>query len=63
MFPADGTGSAGLFGIVHAIEESSREGSGVAMYNGSMIGPPMERRARKVLALLEAAQKGRVNIE
>ena len=28
------------------------------MYNGNMIGPPMERRARKVLALLEAAQKG-----
>ena len=50
-------------GIVQAIEASSREGSGVAMYNGSMIGPPMERRARKVPALLEAAKKGRINIE
>lgn len=46
-------------GIVSAIEASSREGSGVAMYNGSMIGPPMERRARKVLELLAASQKGR----
>lgn len=44
--------------IVHAIEESSLKGSGVAMYNGNMIGPPMERRARKVLALLEASKKG-----
>ncbi|MBR0257204.1 MAG: CoA ester lyase [Synergistaceae bacterium] len=44
--------------IVRSIEESSEKGSGVAMYNGNMIGPPMERRARKVLALLEAAQKG-----
>lgn len=38
--------------IVDAIEKSSVLGSGVAMYRGKMIGPPMEKRARKILDLV-----------
>lgn len=44
--------------ILKALEESSEKSSGVAVYNGRVIGPPMERRARKVLTLLEATKKG-----
>ncbi len=43
--------------IVDAIDNSSANGSGVAMLKGSMIGPPMEKRARKVLDLIERSRK------
>ncbi|SCY86711.1 HpcH/HpaI aldolase/citrate lyase family protein [Alkaliphilus peptidifermentans] len=39
--------------IVNAIDKSKLEGSGVAMLGDKMIGPPMEKRARKVLRLME----------
>lgn len=39
--------------IVEAIEKSKQEGSGVAMLGKKMIGPPMEKRARKVLELMK----------
>lgn len=39
--------------IVAACRKSSEEGSGVAMYNGKMIGPPMRKRAEKVLEIME----------
>lgn len=39
--------------IVEAYSKSSQEGSGVAMYNGKMIGPPMRKRAEKVLEIME----------
>ena len=39
--------------IVEACRKSSEEGSGVAMYNGKMIGPPMRKRAEKVLEIME----------
>lgn len=39
--------------IVEACRKSSAEGSGVAMYNGKMIGPPMRKRAEKVLEIME----------
>lgn len=39
--------------IVEACRKSSEEGSGVAMYNGKMIGPPMRKRAEKVLEVME----------
>lgn len=43
--------------IVEAIDETSRNGSGVAIFQGNLIGPPMEKRARKVLELLKATEK------
>ncbi len=43
--------------IVNAIKESSKAGSGVAMLNGKMIGPPMRKRAEKVLEIVELAKK------
>lgn len=39
--------------IVEAVEESKAAGSGVAMLGKKMIGPPMEKRARKVLSLID----------
>lgn len=38
--------------IVDAIDESSSKGSGVAMFEGRMIGPPMEKRARNIINLV-----------
>lgn len=38
--------------IVEAIEASALKGSGVAMLDGKMIGPPMRKRAQKVLDLM-----------
>ena len=38
--------------IVSAVEKSKAEGSGVAVLGKKMIGPPMEKRARKVLELI-----------
>ena len=43
--------------IVAACKQSAEEGSGVAMYNGKMIGPPMRKRAEKVLAIMELIKK------
>ena len=43
--------------IVEAIEKSKREGSGVAMFGDEMIGPPMEKRARRVLEIMEKVEK------
>ncbi len=36
--------------IIDAIEQSSASGSGVALIDGKLVGPPMEKRARAVLA-------------
>ena len=36
--------------IIAAIEESSREGKGTTLLDGQLIGPPMRKRADKVLA-------------
>lgn len=48
--------------IVKAIECSKIEGSGVAMLGKKMIGPPMEKRARKVLEFMEIIkEKGNSN--
>lgn len=35
--------------IIAAIEASDREGHGVTLLDGKLVGPPMEKRARKVL--------------
>ncbi|MDO7975849.1 HpcH/HpaI aldolase/citrate lyase family protein [Oceanotoga teriensis] len=43
--------------IVKAIEISKKEGSGVAMLGKKMIGPPMEKRARKVLEIMKKIEK------
>jgi len=37
-------------GIISAIEESSRKGSGVTLIDGKLVGPPMLKRAQAVLA-------------
>ncbi len=42
--------------IVNAVESALAKGSGIAMYHNNMIGPPMEKRARQMLELLEAAK-------
>ena len=39
--------------IVEACKKSAQEGSGVAMYKDKMIGPPMRKRAEKVLETME----------
>lgn len=39
--------------IMDACRTAAEEGSGVAMYNGRMVGPPMRKRAEKVLAMME----------
>lgn len=39
--------------IVNAVEEAKKIGSGVAMLNGKMVGPPMKKRAEKVLQIME----------
>lgn len=43
--------------IVAACKQSAAEGSGVAMYNGKMIGPPMRKRAEKVLEIMELIKR------
>ena len=43
--------------IVEACRLSSLEGSGVAMYKDKMIGPPMRKRAEKVLEIMELIKK------
>ena len=43
--------------IGKAIQEAEKTGSGVAMLNGKMIGPPMRKRAQKVLHIVELAKK------
>lgn len=39
--------------IIEAIEDSSKRGLGVALLDGKLIGPPMEKRARSVLQKVE----------
>lgn len=39
--------------IVQAVNEAQKGGSGVAMLNGKMIGPPMRKRAEKVISIME----------
>lgn len=39
--------------IMEMCEKAVKEGSGVAMLNGKMIGPPMRKRAKKVLNIME----------
>ena len=48
--------------IVEACAKSSAEGSGVAMYNGKMVGPPMRKRAEKVLSIMELIKEHEKNI-
>lgn len=43
--------------IVASIREAEQIGSGVAILNGKMIGPPMRKRAEKVLRMVELAKK------
>lgn len=43
--------------IFDAIKAAEKNGSGVAMLNGKMIGPPMRKRAEKVLSLMELIEK------
>ena len=42
--------------IVAAWKESIKTGSGVAMFNGKMIGPPMRKRAEKILEIMELVE-------
>lgn len=43
--------------IIEACSKSAKEGTGVAMYNGKMIGPPMRKRAEKVLEIAKLIEK------
>ena len=43
--------------IFDAIKNAEEKGSGVAMLNGKMIGPPMRKRAQKVLELVELIEE------
>ena len=43
--------------IVDAIEEGRQKGLGVGLLDGSLIGPPMEKRARAVLRKIERIRK------
>lgn len=43
--------------IIAAIEESSKSGSGVAMLDGSLIGPPMRTRAHNVLEKVKIIER------
>lgn len=45
------------YSIVEAIKLSEQKGSGVAMLDGMMIGPPMRKRAEKVLKYMEMLEK------
>lgn len=47
--------------IVNAIEEAKKTGSGVTMLNGKMIGPPMRKRAEKVLHIMGLIEKNEKN--
>lgn len=47
--------------IVAAIKEAEKTGSGVALLNGKMIGPPMRKRAEKVLDMVRQAELNEVN--
>lgn len=44
-------------GIMEACRKAEQEGSGVVMYNGKMVGPPMRKRAQKVLEIMELIRK------
>jgi citrate lyase subunit beta/citryl-CoA lyase len=44
--------------IVEAIEEGRKQGLGVGLLDGSLIGPPMEKRARAVLRKIERVPGG-----
>lgn len=46
--------------IVEAVEISKSAGSGVAMFGNKMIGPPMEKRARKVLDLINLIEEKKI---
>jgi len=45
--------------IVEAIRVSKEKGSGVAMLDDKMIGPPMAKRAQNVLKLIDLIEKGK----
>lgn len=45
------------YSIVEAIKLSEQKGSGVAMLDGMMIGPPMRKRAEKVIKYMESLEK------
>ena len=47
--------------IVEAWNESIKTGSGVAMLNGRMIGPPMRKRAEKILRIMELIENTNEN--
>lgn len=39
--------------IIQSIEQAKQDGAGIAILNGKMIGPPMEKQARNILHLKE----------
>ncbi|QXM05960.1 HpcH/HpaI aldolase/citrate lyase family protein [Crassaminicella indica] len=43
--------------IIKSIEEANKRGSGVAMLENKMIGPPMKKRAEKVLRIIELIEQ------
>ena len=43
--------------IVAAVKQAETVGSGVAILHGKMIGPPMKKRAEKVLRMVELAER------
>lgn len=48
--------------IVEACRLSALQGSGVAMYKDKMIGPPMRKRAEKVLEIMELIKDSEKNV-
>ena len=47
--------------IIAAIEASGKEGQGVTLFDGRLVGPPMEKRARKVLEKWDRIRNARLN--
>lgn len=43
--------------IIHCIDTAQEEGAGIAIMNGKMIGPPMEKQARNILQLKQLRDK------
>lgn len=48
--------------ILKAWEKAACEGSGVAMYQGKMIGPPMRKKAERILKYMERIERHEQNL-
>ena len=48
--------------VVAAVAEAKRTGSSIAVLDGKMIGPPMRKRAEKVVALADLIEKKRAHV-